>query len=122
MSLPTPTTVQKLQEALRAKAKGEPKFRFYALYDKVFRKDVLWSALRRCRENDGKPGVNDQTFEDIEAYGETRWLEEPAEELRSKTYRPQPVRRAYVPKPDRKQRPLGIRRANGAVDRAGADL
>jgi group II intron reverse transcriptase/maturase len=108
MSLPIPTTVQKLQEALRAKAKGEPKFRFYALYDKVYRKDVLWSALRRCRSNGGKPGIDDQTFDDIEDYGETKWLEELAEELRTKTYRPQPVRRAYIPKSDGKLRPLGV--------------
>jgi len=108
MSLPTLSSVQKLQKALHAKAKGEPKFRFYALYDKVYRKDVLWSAWRRCLANGGKPGVDGQTFEDIEAYGPTKWLEELAEELRIKTYQPQPVRRVYIPKPDGKQRPLGI--------------
>lgn len=108
MSLPTLSTVQKLQKALHAKAKGEPNFRFYALYDKVYRKDVLWSAWRRCLTNGGKPGVDGQTFADIEVYGVTKWLEELAEELRTKTYQPRPVRRVYIPKPDGKQRPLGI--------------
>jgi group II intron reverse transcriptase/maturase len=108
MSLPTLESVQKLQGALHAKAKGESKFRFYALYDKVYRKDVLWLALRRCRINGGKPGVDGQTFEDIERYGVTKWLEELAEELRTKMYQPQPVRRVYIPKSDGKQRPLGI--------------
>lgn len=108
MSLLTLETVQKLQEALHAKAKGEPKFRFYTLYDKVCRKDVLWTAWRRCRNNGGAPGVDGQTFEDIEAYGEAKWLEELAETLRKKTYQPQAVRRVYLPKPNGKQRPLGI--------------
>ena len=108
MSLPTLESVQKLQTALHAKAKGEPKFRFYALYDKVYRKDVLWTAWRRCLVNGGVPGIDGQTFRDIEAYGVVKWLEELAEELRRKTYQPRAVRRVYIPKPDGKRRPLGI--------------
>jgi len=108
MSLAPTLTVKKLQEALQAKAKSAPTYRFYALYDKVYRFDVLEHALARCRENRGAPGVDGQTFEDIEAYGEEKWLGELAEELRKKTYRPQPVRRGWIPKPDGKQRPLGI--------------
>lgn len=108
MSLPTLESVQKLQTALHAKAKGEPKFRFYALYDKAYRKDVLWTAWRRCLVNGGASGVDGQRFEEIQAYGVEKWLEELAEELRTKTYQSQPVRRVYIPKPDGKQRPLGI--------------
>jgi RNA-directed DNA polymerase len=108
MSLPTLPSVEKLQQALHAKAKESPDFRFYALYDKVFRPDVLWTAWRRCLINGGAPGVDGVSFENIEAYGEGRWLGELAEELRSKRYAPQPVRRVNIPKPDGKLRPLGI--------------
>ena len=108
MSLATPQTVQKLQQALHAKAKGEPTYRFYALYDKIYRHDVLAFALACCKSNGGAAGVDGQTFADIEAYGEERWLGELAEELRKRTYRPEPVRRVYLAKPDGTQRPLGI--------------
>jgi group II intron reverse transcriptase/maturase len=110
MSLAPPdTTVGKLQEALRAKAKGSPDYRFYALYDKVYRRDVLIEAYRCCRANRGAAGVDGQTFEDIEKDGGLeRWLDELMEDLRKKTYLPQAVRRVWIPKGDGKKRPLGI--------------
>ena len=108
MSLATPESVQKLQTALHDKAKKSPDFRFYALYDKVYRKDVLTFAYASCKANGGAAGVDNQTFEDVEAYGEERWLDELMQELKSRIYRPLPVRRVYIPKPGGKQRPLGI--------------
>ena len=108
MNLATPSSVQKLQTALHDKAKGSPSFRFYALYDKVYRKDVLAFAYACCKANGGAAGADGQTFEGIEKYGVERWLDELAEELRNRSYRPQPVRRVWIPKPDGKQRPLGV--------------
>ncbi|WP_130422332.1 reverse transcriptase domain-containing protein [Edaphobacter modestus] len=78
------------------------------MYDKVYRKDVLVYACKRCKANGGAAGVDNRTFEDIEQYGVERWLEELAQELKSRTYQPHPARRVYIPKPDGKQRPLGI--------------
>jgi RNA-directed DNA polymerase len=108
LSLSTPESVQKLQTALHDKAKEAPNFRFYALYDKVYRNDVLAFAYECCKVNGGAAGVDGQTFEDIEAYGKERWLDELAQELKNRTYQPLPVRRVYIPKPDGKQRPLGV--------------
>ena len=100
--------LQKLQAALHAKAKSSPNFRFYSLYDKVYRRDVLQAAWEQCRANGGAPGVDRQTFRDIEEYSVEKWLDELTEELRTKRYEPQAVRRVLIPKPDGKQRPLGI--------------
>ena len=108
MSLEPPDKVRKLQTALHAKAKAAPDYRFYLLYDKLYRWDVLAYAYLRCKANQGAAGVDGQTFLDIEAYGERRWLEELAKELQDKTYQPSPVQRVWIPKPDGKQRPLGI--------------
>jgi RNA-directed DNA polymerase len=108
MSLATAASVQKLQTALHAKAKESPSFRFYALCDKVQRKDVLTYAYECCKAKGGAAGVDGQRFEDIETYGVERWLDELAQERKSRTYQPLPVRRVYIPKPDGKQRPLGI--------------
>lgn len=108
MSLQPPEKVQKLQTALHTKAKESPRYRFYALYDKMYREDVLTYAYQSCRANGGAAGVDGQTFEGIEAYGVEEWLGELAEELRRKEYRPQAVRRVYIPKPNGSKRPLGI--------------
>ena len=87
---------------MHGKAKESPDFRFYSLYDKIYREDVLWVAYRRCLINKGAAGVDGQTFEEIEQYSVKTWLGELMEELRTKTYRPQPVRRVFIPKPDGK--------------------
>src|SRR5215468_3156500 len=122
MSLTTPPSVQKLQTALHDKAKGSPNFRFYALYDKVHRQDVLVFAYDCCKANGGAAGVDSQTFGDIEEYGVEKWLDELAQELKSRTYRPQPVRRVWIPKPDGKQRPLGVPAIKDRVAQTAAVL
>jgi RNA-directed DNA polymerase len=107
-NLATPKSVQKLQKALHAKAKTEPGYRFYALYDKIFREDILAHAFAQCRSNKGAPGVDGQDFADVEAYGVERWLGELALALKEETYRPDPIRRVYIPKANGNLRPLGI--------------
>ena len=107
-NLLTPKSVQKLQTALHAKAKAEADYRFYALYDKISREDILAHAYALCRSNKGAPGVDGQDFADIEAYGVQRWLGELALALRQETYRPDPIRRVFIPKANGTLRPLGI--------------
>ena len=114
--------VQKLQAALRTKAKESPKFRFYALYDKVYRADVLAEAYEQCRRNAGAPGIDGQTFADIAAYGVEKWLGELAEELRTKQYQPQAVRRVWIPKADGGLRPLGVPMIKDRVVQAAVRL
>src|ERR1700733_10669722 len=107
-NLSTPIRVQKLQMALHAKAKAEAGYRFYALYDKIYREDVLAHAYAQCRSNKGAPGVDRQDFAEVEAYGVQKWLSELALALRQETYRPDPIRRVFIPKANGKLRPLGI--------------
>jgi len=108
MSLTTPSNIRELQIKLYRKAKNEPGYRFYLLYDKVYREDILSHAYKLARANKGAPGVDGQSFEDIESTGLERWLIGIREELRNKTYQPQPVRRVKIPKPGGGERPLGI--------------
>jgi group II intron reverse transcriptase/maturase len=107
-NLSTPITVQKLQTALHAKAKSEAGYRFYALYDKIYRSDVLFHAWNKCRSNKGAPGVDGQDFEEVEKYGVLRWLGELAQALKTEKYQPEPIRRVFIPKANGKLRPLGI--------------
>ena len=107
-NLSTPRSVQKLQRALHAKAKAEPGFRFYALYDKLYREDILSHAYRCCRANGGAAGVDGQGFAQVESYGVERWLGELALALKEETYRTEPIRRVFIPKANGQFRPLGI--------------
>jgi RNA-directed DNA polymerase len=107
-NLATPASVQKLQTALHAKAKTEAEFRFYALYDKIYREDILAHAYAQCRSNKGAPGVDGQDFPQVEEYGVERWLGELALALKEESYRPDPIRRVFIPKANGKRRPLGI--------------
>ena len=108
MSLATPSKIRELQIKLYRKAKNEPGYRFYMLYDKIYREDILAHAYALARANQGAPGVDGQTFEQIESTGQERWLAGIRQELRNKTYQPQPVRRVMIPKPGGGERPLGI--------------
>lgn len=121
-NLSTPNKVQELQKALHVKAKGEPGYRFYALYDKLYRDDVLAHAYARCKTNAGAAGVDGVRFEDIELCGVQRWLGELALELRKETYQPQAIRRVYIPKPNGKLRPLGIATIRDRVVQTAAVL
>jgi len=107
-NLITPSSVRKLRRALHVKAKADPDFRFYALYDKLYREDILAHAYAKCRANRGAPGVDGQDFADVESYGLERWLGELALTLSEKTYQPDAIRRVFIPKANGKLRPLGI--------------
>ena len=122
MSLRTPETVGKLQATLHAKAKESPGYRFYVLYDKLYREDILVFAYRMCRSNGGSAGVDGETIEDIESTGADRWLGELAEELRKKTYRPEPALRVWIPKANGGSRPLGIPTIRDRVVQTAATL
>ncbi len=109
MSLTTPQSVRTLQRKLYLKAKAEPDYRFYLLYDKIYRADVLRHAYELVRANRGAPDVDGVTCQAIEAAGLENWLAGLAGDLRTKAYQPQPVRRAMIPKPGGDgERPLGI--------------
>jgi RNA-directed DNA polymerase len=122
MSLKTPEKIGTLQSKLYAKAKAEPQFRFYLLYDKIFRADILAHAWSLAKANDGAPGVDGITFEAIEAAGLENWLAALQEELKGKTYHPQPVRRVMIPKAGGGERPLGIPTIKDRVVQTAAKL
>jgi RNA-directed DNA polymerase len=121
-SLQTPERVRTLQRKLYRKAKAEPAFRFYVLYDKIYRADILRHAYVLSRSNGGAPGVDGITFETIEAAGLEEWLAALREDLAAKTYRPQPVRRGMIPKPGGGERPLGIPTIRDRVVQSAAKL
>jgi RNA-directed DNA polymerase len=122
MSLATPEKIRSLQRKLYRKAKAEPAFRFYVLYDKICREDILRHAYGLARANAGAPGVDGVSFAEIEAQGLEAWLARLREDLVSKTYRPDPVRRVMIPKPDGGERPLGIPTIRDRVVQTAAKL
>jgi RNA-directed DNA polymerase len=122
MSLETPEKIRGLQRKLYRKAKAEPAFRFYLLYDKIYREDILHHAYALARAKAGAPGVDGETFAAIAAAGEEAWLAGLRQELTTKTYRPAPVRRVMIPKPGGGERPLGIPTIRDRVVQTAAKL
>jgi len=122
MSLQTPEAIRRLQRKLYRKAKDEPGYRFYLLYDKLYREDILAHAYELAKANQGAPGVDGQTFAEIETQGREKWLKELGNELRRKGYKPQPVRRVMIPKPGGGERPLGIPTIRDRVVQTAAKL
>jgi RNA-directed DNA polymerase len=122
MSLATPDKIGQLRRKLYLKAKNEPSYRFYLLYDKVYREDILEHAYLLARAKAGASGVDGVSFDDIEASGRPEWLEALGNELRDKTYKPQPVRRVMIPKPGGGERPLGIPTIRDRVVQTAAKL
>jgi len=108
LSLRTPESIRTFQRKLYIKSKEDPQFRFYSLYDKLYRTDILKFAYRCARRKQGQPGVDEETFADIEQVGVDEWIEELSRDLREKTYKPFPVRRVMIPKDSGGERPLGI--------------
>lgn len=122
MSLQTPSKIRTLQRKLYRKAKGEPAYRFYLLYDKIYREDILDHAYELAKNNQGASGVDGETFEQIESQGRGRWLAGIGDELRTKRYQPQPVQRVMIPKPGGGERPLGIPTIRDRVVQTAAKL
>ena len=122
MSLETPIQIREFQRKLYIKAKQEPSYRFYLVYDKIYREDILAHAYQLAKANGGAPGVDGESFWGIEAKGLESWLEELRQELKQGTYRPQPVRRVMIPKPNGGERPLGIPTIRDRVVQTAAKL
>lgn len=122
VSLATPDSVRRLQRKLYTKAKETPQYRFYLLYDKMYREDVLAHAYRLSRAHRGAAGVDDVRFEDIEVEGVDAWLTALRTDLQARTYRPAPVRRVMIPKPGGGERPLGIPTIRDRVVQTAAKL
>ena len=122
MSLETPIKIREFQRKLYIKAKQEPSYRFYLLYDKIHREDILVPAYELAKTNGGAPGVDGQSFWGIEAKGRESWLAQLRQELIQGTYQPQPVRRVMIPKPNGGERPLGIPTIRDRVVQTAAKL
>src|SRR5712691_8437879 len=122
MSVATASKIRKHQRKLYSKAKQEPNYRFYTLYDKIYREDILAHAYELAKANQGAPGIDQQSFEEIESEGRQKWLRGLREELCQRTYQPQPVRRVMIPKANGGERPLGIPTIRDRVVQTAAKL